>query len=104
VVEAPSRAHPPHMGAVLAKCKGAPGMLPGYVALPELAIRSGGDNPRGMVVCRGERAGFLGARYDPLALNEDPRNPSSLPAVVRPADVTLERLERRHALLSVLDR
>jgi hypothetical protein len=104
VVEPPLRVHPPHMGAVLAKCKGAPGALPGYVALPELATRSNGDNPRGVFVCRGERAGFLGARYDPLAINEDPRQPGSLPALVRPAEVPLERLERRQSLLAVLER
>lgn len=103
VVEPPIRTHPPHMGAVLAKYKGGPATLPGYVAVPELATRSNGDNPRGIVVCRGERAGFLGARYDPLAINGDPRNPDSMPAVMQSGDATLERLEHRQSLLAVMD-
>ena len=74
VVEPPTRAHPPHMGSVVSKYKPASATLPGYVAIPELATRSNGENPRGMFVCRGDRAGFLGARYDPLGINGDPRN------------------------------
>lgn len=104
VVEPPLRTHPPHMGSVLSKYKSAPATLPGYVAIPELATRSNGENPRGMFVCRGDRAGFLGARYDPLGINGDPRHPDAMPAVVRSSDVTLERLERRQSLLAVMDK
>ena len=104
VVEPPLRSHPPHMGSVLARYKSAPVALPGYVAIPELATRSNGDNPRGMFVCRGDRAGFLGARYDPLGINGDPRTLDNMPATVRPNEVTLERLERRQSLLAAMDR
>ena len=104
VVEPPTRAHPPHMGSVISRYKQAPAALPGYVAIPELATRSNEENPRGMFVCRGDRAGFLGARYDPLGINGDPRNPDSMPALVRASDATLERLERRQSLLAVMDR
>jgi hypothetical protein len=103
VVEPPTRAHPPHMGAVIARCKEAPNRLPGYIAMPELAVRSNEENPRGMTVCRGERAGFLGARYDPLGINGDPRNLDAFPALMSPRDITAERWERRQSLLTALN-
>src|SRR4051812_22043115 len=39
-VRPPQRTDFPHVGAVLARFKGAPLGLPGYVAVPELAVRS----------------------------------------------------------------
>src|SRR5262245_60598978 len=39
-VRPPQRGDSPHVGAVLARFKGAPPGLPGYVAVPELAVRS----------------------------------------------------------------
>jgi len=102
-INPPSRLDHPHMGSVLALFKGRPG-LPGYVALPEVAVRSNLDNVRQAVLLRGGKAGFLGTRYDPLPINGDPRDPESLPALAPPRDVTAERLERRHSLLAVMER
>src|SRR2546421_5178959 len=39
-VRPPQRGDAPHVGAVLARYKQAPAGLPGYVAIPELAVRS----------------------------------------------------------------
>lgn len=98
----------PHLGAVVAKFKGATSTsgLPGYVALPELAIRSSidGEYKRARTLLRGGAAGFLGARYAPLAVNGEPGHPDAIPALSLPAEVTADRFESRAALLSLLDR
>jgi hypothetical protein len=39
-VRPPQRADPPHPGALLARFKAAPRDLPGFVAIPELGVRS----------------------------------------------------------------
>src|SRR5437763_214398 len=78
----------PHLGSVVARCRGGRGGLPGYVALPELTIRM---QP---VTLQGGNAGFLGPRFDPLAINDDPRNPESLRAVVMPKEVPADRFSR----------
>jgi hypothetical protein len=98
----PSRLDFPHMGAILARFKGTTG-LPGFIALPEVAVRSNLDNVRQAVLLRGGRAGFLGSRLDPLGLNGDPRNPDTLPALTPPAEVTAQRLHRRQQLLGVME-
>jgi Protein of unknown function (DUF1501) len=102
-INPPSRTDHPHTGSVLARFKGTPG-LPGYIALPELAIRSNLDNVRQTVLLRGGKAGFLGARYDPLGINGDPRDFGSMPALTPPADVSAERIQRRQSLLAIMDR
>jgi len=93
----PSRIDHPHFGSVVACFKHEEPFLPGYVALPELAIRM---QPVGLM---GGNAGFLGPRFDPFAINDDPRDPKSLPAVVRVDEVSAERFERRRELLAVID-
>jgi hypothetical protein len=93
----PTRADHPHLGSVVARFRGGRGGLPGYVALPELTIRM---QP---VALQGGNAGFLGPRFDPLAINDDPRNPESLRAVVLPREVTADRFGRREALLAAID-
>jgi hypothetical protein len=93
----PARGDHPHLGSVIGRFKPGEAGLPGYVALPELSIRM---QP---VTLQGGHAGFLGPRYDPLAINEDPRNPESLRAVVLPREVDASRFERRETLLATID-
>jgi hypothetical protein len=105
-VRPPQRTDFPHLGAVLAKFKGAPAGLPGYVAIPELAVRSStqGQFKRARTPLRGGGAGFLGPLFDPLSVNGAPGDPDSVPAITPPQDVAGERLERRAALLALLER
>ncbi len=104
-VRPPQRTDFPHLGAVVARCKGAPHGLPGYVAIPELAVRSStrGEFKRVRSLLRGGGAGFLGPLFDPLAVNGDPGAPNAIPALSPPPDVSTERLERRAALLSAVE-
>jgi hypothetical protein len=105
-VRPPQRTDFPHLGAVLARFRPAPRGLPGYVAIPELAVRSSleGEFKRARTPLRGGGAGFLGPLVDPLAVNGDPGTTDAVPALGLPAEVTAQRLERRAALLSVLER
>jgi hypothetical protein len=104
-VRPPQRGDFPHLGAVLAHFKRALLGLPGYVALPELAVRSStqGEFKRARTPLRGGGAGFLGPLCDPLAVNGDPGTPDAVPALGLPREVSAERLGRRAALLSVLE-
>jgi hypothetical protein len=104
-VRPPQRADFPHVGAILARFKGSPRGLPGYVAIPELAVRSStrGEFKRVRSLLRGGGGGFLGPLHDPLAVNGEPGTTEGIPTLASPADVRAERLERRAALLSVLD-
>lgn len=92
----PSRSDFPHMGAVVAKFKHVQPQIPAYVAIPEVQIRMAPA-----LVSGGGRAGFLGARYDPLAINDDPRQP--LPGLELPVDVSGSRSHDRQRLLAILD-
>src|SRR5262249_8526532 len=104
-VRPPQRTDAPHLGALLARFKGAPRGLPGYVALPELAVRSStqGEFKRSRTPLRGGGAGFFGPLVDPLCLNGGPGRDEAAPALALPREVSAERLERRAALLSVLE-
>ncbi len=104
-VRPPQRTDFPHLGAVLARFKEAPGGLPGYLAIPEVAVRSStqGEFKRARTPLRGGGAGFLGPLVEPLAVNGDPGTPEAVPALSPPADVPAARLERRAALLDLLD-
>lgn len=104
-VRPPQRMDFPHLGAALARLRGTPPGLPGYVAIPELAVRSSteGEFKRARTLLRGGGAGFLGPLVEPLAVNGDPGTPQAIPALLPPPDVPAERLERRAALLSVLE-
>ncbi|HUY32409.1 MAG TPA: DUF1501 domain-containing protein [Pirellulales bacterium] len=92
----PSRNDHPHMGAVVAKFKHTSTDVPGYVAIPEVRLRM-----QPLPVAGGGRAGMLGPRYDPFAINDDPSQP--LPALQLPHDVSAERFARRQSLLAVVD-
>src|SRR6185295_3766005 len=102
----PQRTDFPHIGAVLARFKPPPVGLPGFIAIPELATRSSvaeGESQRPRVPLRGGRAGFLGPKFDPLPVDGKIGTNAAVPALALPKDVTGERLERRSALLSVLE-
>jgi hypothetical protein len=105
-VRPPQRSDFPHVGAVLARFRPSPRGLPGYVAIPEVAVRSStrGEFRRARTPLRGGGAGFLGPLVEPLAVNGDPGTAEAVPALSRPVDVAAERLERRAALLAVLER
>ncbi len=104
-VRPPQRTDSPHLGAVLAKFRRSPHGLPGYIAIPEVAVRSStqGEFKRARTMLRGGGAGFLGPLVDPLAVNGEPGTAEAIPAITLPPDVPGERLARRAALLSVLE-
>jgi hypothetical protein len=104
-VRPPQRGDFPHLGSMLARHLPAPHGLPGYIAIPELGIRSSleGEFKRVRQLLRGGAGGFLGPLVDPLSVNGDPGTPDAVPALRLPAEVTDARLERRDALLSVLE-
>ena len=108
-VRPPQRTDAPHIGAILAKYRSSSAMfggLPGYLAVPEVAVRSStqGQYKRARERLRGGGAGFLGPEYDPLAINGDPGTPSAIPELSLPSDVHAARHDRRVALLSALER
>ncbi len=104
-VRPPQRGDFPHIGAVLGRFREAPRGLPGYVAVPELAVRSSiaGEFKRSRPLLRGGGAGFLGPKFDPLAVNGVPGTPDAVPALSPLAGVSAERQDQRAALLSVLE-
>jgi hypothetical protein len=104
-VRPPQRADFPHVGAVLGRFREAPRGLPGFVAVPEVAVRSStsGEFKRSRTLLRGGGAGFLGPKYDPLGVNGDPGTADGIPALGAPAGVASERQERRASLLAALD-
>ena len=102
-VSPPSRSDHPHLGSIAARLLPAPPRLPGFIAMPELAVRSNDDNIRAATPLRGGRSGFLGAQFDPFIINGDPRKPGAIPDVVLPGEVPRERFERRQALLAAFE-
>jgi hypothetical protein len=92
----PSRSDDPHMGAVVARFKHQAGGVPGYVAIPEVRVRM-----QTAPVSGGGRAGLLGAAYDPLAINDDPRE--VLAGFKMPEGLSTERFAERQSLLAMLD-
>lgn len=104
-IRPPQRSDFPHLGSVLSRFKPAPSSLPGYIALPELAIRSStkGEFKRARSPLRGGSAGFLGPKFDPLSVNGEPGTREAIPALALPDGVSADRLESRATLLSLLD-
>jgi hypothetical protein len=104
-VRPPLRGDFPHLGAVLARCKSVPVGLPGYIAIPELAVRSSlkGEFKRTRSLLRGGGGGFLGPLVDPLGVNGEPGSSDAIPMLSPPPEVSAERLEERSALLSLLE-
>jgi hypothetical protein len=105
-VRPPQRGDFPHVGSVLASLKRGNALLPGYVAVPELAVRSSlsGQYQRARSPLRGGSAGFLGAWFDPLPVNGEPGTAAAVPTLALPREVSAERFEQRAALLAALDR
>jgi len=91
---------------VIARHKPAPSNLPGYIAIPELAVRSStsGAYKRARTPLRGGGAGFLGPQWEPLCVNGAPGASDGIPSLSLPSDVSADRFEQRAALLSLLDR
>src|SRR5262249_10136500 len=89
----------------LARHRPVPAGLPGFVAIPEVAVRSSisGEFKRSRTPLRGGGGGFLGPLVDPLPVNGEPGAVDAVPALASPAEVPGARLERRAALLSVLE-
>lgn len=104
-VRPPQRTDHPHIGAVMAKFKPSARGIPGYVAIPEVAVRSSikGEFKRSRTLLRGGGGGFLGPLLDPLGVNGEPGTSDAVPALSAAMEVAGERLERRAALLSVLE-
>jgi hypothetical protein len=81
----------PSLGSVVAHEKGAPAGLPAYFSMPSMS-RSGGPN-------------FLGAKYAPFVVSEDPNNKNfRVRDVALPRGLTGERFEGRSELRDEVDR
>src|SRR5262249_43042650 len=80
-VRPPQRGDFPHIGALLARLVGPPRALPGFVAIPEVAVRSSlsGEFKRVRTPLRGGGSGFLGPLYDALSVNGDPSTAEAVP-------------------------
>jgi hypothetical protein len=104
-IRPPQRADFPHIGSVVTHIRPSQSALPGYVAIPELAIRSSteGEFKRARTALRGGAAGILGPQFDPLCVNGTPGAADAVPAISLPEDVWLERFEARREFLSRLD-
>jgi hypothetical protein len=105
-IRPPQREDFPHTGCVVSKFLPASARLPGFVAIPEVAIRSSitGEYKRVRTALRGGGAGFLGPKYEALTVAGEPGTAEAIPAITLPADVSAERFERRAKLLELLDR
>lgn len=101
----PQRSDFPHVGSLVARHVAANPVLPGFVSIPDLAIRSStlGEFKRARLPLRGGAAGFLGPEFDPLAINGTPGARGAVPSLELPAGVVAERFTTRAELLSVLE-
>lgn len=98
--EPPSDRDTPHIGSVMAKLRGAPNGLPPFVTIPWLAFHSAAPGGR----APGQTGGWLGRKYDPFLVEGDPNHPDwEVPALQLIDGVSLDRLDDRAKLLSVID-
>lgn len=102
-VSPPRRADFPHIGSVVARLRPPAQRVPGFVALPEVAVRTSLEATRPAVPLRGGRAGLLGASFDPLIINDDPRTPGAMPGLSLPKEVSAERFQARQSLLTAVE-
>ena len=104
-VRPPQRGDFPHIGAVLGSLKPSPTGLPGYVAIPEVAVRSSteGEFKRTRSPLRGGGAGFLGVGCEPLTVNGEPGSDDAVASFNAPTGLGGSAVERRANLLSVLE-
>ena len=105
-IRPPQRTDNPHLGSLLAKLNTTDSSLPGFVALPELAIRSSteGEFKRARSPLRGGRAGFLGPKYDPFALNDAPGKADEATPITLPEEISADRFQQRMNLLNLFNR
>ncbi|MBX7074926.1 MAG: DUF1501 domain-containing protein [Pirellulales bacterium] len=91
----------PSMGAVLARLGRGRDPLPPFVSMrPKLP----NDVPRFVEESHGQFAGWLGAAYDPLSIDADPSRPDyRVGDFERPAEISVDRLDDRRALLTAID-
>jgi hypothetical protein len=81
----------PSLGSVVAHERGAPAGLPAYFSIPEMS-RSGGPN-------------FLGARYAPFVVSDNPNSPSfRVRDVALPQGLSEGRFESRRQVRAQVDR
>lgn len=86
----------PHIGSNVARELPSPGMPP-FVVVPEFV------SPRG-VARPGQHAGFLGAHFDPYAVESDPNLSDYHPGpIVGPSIDSIEQLQARRGLLDKLE-
>lgn len=86
----------PPFGATLAALRPTTKQLPPFVHLPDIMSNNGQDLP-------GERAGFLGAAFDPLIAG-DPSAPNyRIPGLSLPEGIDVARLGERRELLTELN-
>lgn len=87
----------PGYGSVVDHLRPNTNGMPTYIAYPHV-IRDGSITP-------GQHASFLGKRHDPLFFKEDPNSDDfSLPELSLPANLSLDRLNRRRELQQLVDR
>ncbi len=104
-IRPPLRTDFPHLGSVASLFLPPPVDLPGYVTIPELGIRSSlsGEFKRARTPLRGGNGGFLGPKFDPLAVDGEPGLAAAVPALALPEHVSRNRLAARQEVLSLLD-
>jgi hypothetical protein len=88
------------MGSVLARLRPSPGKLPAFVTMPWTVMHPAAPGGR----APGQNGGWLGRRYDPLAIEGDPGSPGfQVPGLEPLPGVPPVRLARRRRLLAALD-
>ncbi len=96
----PSPKDSPHLGSLLSKLRPSASGIPSFVAMPWKALHPaapGGEAP-------GQHGGWLGSAYDGMTLTGDLNLPDWHPkGLALPADIGLDRLESRAALLRMMD-
>jgi hypothetical protein len=104
-VRPPQRADFPHLGSIASQFLPTPADLPGFVAIPELAVRSSlsGEFKRARSPLRGGAGGFLGPKFDPLCVDGEPGLATAVPALALPERVSRDRLTARQEVLNVLE-
>jgi hypothetical protein len=86
----------PCYGAALSYARPGRRGIPSHVALPHVMYN--------VVRLPGQGAGFLGAAYNPFQVNRSPSDANfAVDELALPADLPLERLEGRRALLSLVE-
>jgi hypothetical protein len=98
--DGPSQDDFPHMGSVLARLRPSPGTLPAFVTIPWTVMHPAAPGGR----APGQNGGWLGRRYDPLAVEGDPGAPGFRVSGLEPLpQVPADRLARRRGLLAALE-